>query len=115
VVDFNNGHVTTGYKGQAFGVWPVRAGTLVAPGADAFLCYKAKPTKKGDAFEAPADLNLTDAFETRETDVVKPRALCNPADVGGEGTGDSATHLEATRSNSEKHGGASRSRTRSAR
>lgn len=104
VVDFTSGHVTTGYKGQAFAVWPVRGGTIVIPSDDAFLCYKAKPTKRGDAFEPPPDLALADAFETRETDVVKPKALCTPADVGGEGIGDATTHLESYQiKSSEKH------------
>ena len=104
VADLANGYVTTGYKGQAFAVWPVRGGTIVLPTDDAYLCYKAKPTKQGDGFEPPPDLTLVDAFETRETNVVKPKALCNPADIGGEGIGDATTHLESYQiQSSEKH------------
>jgi hypothetical protein len=71
---------------------------------DSFLCYKAGSTKGGDGFEAPPDLTLVDAFETRETDVLGPKALCNPANLAGEGVGDAATHLESYAIKSdEKH------------
>jgi hypothetical protein len=76
----------------------------IAPPLDAFLCYKAKSTKGGDGFEAPPDLSLVDAFEMRETDVLGPKALCNPANLDGEELGDPSTHLESYAIKSdEKH------------
>ena len=73
------------------------------PSVDVFLCYKAKTTKGTPAFES-RDVTLADAFETRETEVIKPVALCNPADQGGAGIADPATHLESYQiKSSEKH------------
>ncbi|HEX2486005.1 MAG TPA: hypothetical protein VHQ66_11925 [Myxococcota bacterium] len=52
---------------------------------DPFLCYKAAASE-GSAFE-PRDVELADAAGIREANVVKPRALCAPTLLGGEGTG----------------------------
>ena len=74
-----------------------------ALGLDSFLCYKAKPTRGAPTFSPPA-LTLVDAFESRETQVVKPVALCNPADQDGGGIGDAETHLAGFQIKSlEKH------------
>jgi len=61
-------------------------------GLDAFLCYKAKPTKGGPPFEPPT-VQLEDELGTRSARVVKPRALCNPADRAGLGIADEESHL----------------------
>jgi len=59
---------------------------------DSFLCYKAKPTRGAPTFSPPA-LTLVDAIESHQTRVVKPVALCNPADRDGGGIDDAETHL----------------------
>ena len=70
---------------------------------DHFLCYKSKPTKGSAPFE-PRDVTLADAFETRETEVLRPKALCQAVDKNGEGVGDPAAHLESYQiKSSEKH------------
>ena len=61
-------------------------------GLDAFLCYKAKPTKGSAAF-APSTVQLEDELGSRSARVVKPRALCNPADRAGGGIADPDSHL----------------------
>ena len=61
-------------------------------GLDAFLCYKAKPTKGGPPFEGPT-VQLEDGLGATSARVVKPRALCNPADREGAGIGDPESHL----------------------
>jgi hypothetical protein len=74
-----------------------------APALDSFLCYKARPTKGSARFE-PRDVTLADAFESRETEVLKPKALCNPSDRDGAGIGDETAHFESYQiRSSEKH------------
>lgn len=81
----------------------LRADAGAALGLDSFLCYKAKPTKGAPTFSPPA-LNLVDAFESGAAQVVKPVALCNPADRDGGGIGDAETHLAGFQIKSlEKH------------
>ena len=73
------------------------------PALDSYLCYKARPTKGAPRFES-RDVTLADAFETRETQVVKPKALCNPADQDGGGIGSPDAHFESYQiKSSEKH------------
>ena len=61
-------------------------------GLDAFLCYKAKPTKGGAPFVA-STVQLEDLLGTVSARVVKPRALCSPADRAGAGIADAESHL----------------------
>jgi hypothetical protein len=61
-------------------------------GLDAFLCYKAKPTKGGPPLELPT-VALEDELGATSARVVKPRALCNPADRAGGGISDPESHL----------------------
>jgi hypothetical protein len=80
--------------------FPSDAGVLEL---DSFLCYKAKPTQ-GAATFTPSALTLVDAFESGEAQVVKPVALCNPADVDGGAIEDAETHLAGFQIKSlEKH------------
>jgi hypothetical protein len=68
-----------------------------------FLCYEAKPTKGSAGFE-PRDVTLVDSFETRETQVVKPKALCNPAALAGVPAPVPDAHFESYQiRQSEKH------------
>jgi hypothetical protein len=68
-----------------------------------FLCYKAKPTKGSAAFEA-RDVTLVDSFESRETQVVRPKALCNPADLADAPAPVPDAHFESYQiEQSEKH------------
>lgn len=61
---------------------------------DRFKIYKAK-TKKGTAeFVSPPDPTLVDQFESKETEVVKPTLLGNPAGEGGGGVINTTIHLE---------------------
>jgi cysteine-rich repeat protein len=57
-----------------------------------YLCYRAKETRGEPRFE-PRSVSLADAFETRETEVKAPKALCNPVNKNGEGLFDPASHL----------------------
>ena len=61
-------------------------------GLDAFLCYKVKPSKGSDDFEKRS-VSLANLFETGSADVVKYAALCNPANLNGQGIADPVTHL----------------------
>ena len=77
------------------------AGSFIAravnpPGApdDHFLAYKAKLPRGGPRF-AGLQVALSDAFEARIFDVVKPAALLVPVNKNGEGIVDAVTHLQA--------------------
>src|SRR5207248_3002194 len=59
--------------------------------ADHYLCYKAKASP----FTPIASVHLVDEFEDVNVAVVKPRALCTPADKNGEGVMDQNTHLKS--------------------
>ena len=61
-------------------------------GLDAFLCYKVKPSKGSADFEKRS-VSLANLFETGSADVVKYAALCNPANLNGQGIADPVTHL----------------------
>jgi calcium-activated chloride channel regulator 4 len=54
---------------------------------DAYKCYQAR----GKA--ARAKLGVSDAFESKQTLVLKPRLLCAPADMDGSGVGNPTSRL----------------------
>lgn len=58
---------------------------------DHYQCYKAKGAR-GERFEART-VHLQDQFETRVTEVSRPVALCNPADINDAGIYDDLTYL----------------------
>jgi hypothetical protein len=84
-VDSKAGDVTGSYQ-QAF------AGDYFGF-QDHYLCYKAKPTKSAPRFTQVPGVTLVDAFESGAGTVVKPKALCAPANKNDEGLRDPATHL----------------------
>lgn len=57
-----------------------------------FKCYRSK-TKPGTPGFAPRNVSLSDQFETKDTQVLKPEALCNPVDKNDEGITDLTAHL----------------------
>ena len=59
---------------------------------DHFKCYRARVRPKAPKFES-RNVTLTDQFETKETQVVEPRLLCNPVDKNGEGIINPDGHL----------------------
>ena len=59
--------------------------------SDSYQCYKAKPSR-GERFDERT-VKLADQFETGLTEVTRPLALCNPADLDGAGIADPDTHL----------------------
>lgn len=67
---------------------------------DHFRCYTAlipKPASGQPPFPkfTPRPVTLEDQFETKLTNVLKPLAVCAPADKNDEGVLDQNTHLEA--------------------
>jgi hypothetical protein len=64
---------------------------------DDFLCYKTKPASGSPRFARISDLQLADQLEDTTADVVRPQALCTPADKNDEGTVDPVIHLAAYR------------------
>lgn len=69
---------------------------------DHFQCYKvvaAKASKGQPAFPKFSRVNnvlLQDQFERKQTDLLKPLSICNPADKNGEGDiRDPITHLKS--------------------
>lgn len=64
---------------------------------DRFKCYQARTAGGGPRF-ARTTLALTDPFESKVTDLVKPALFCNPAEVNGVEVTDPSTYLECYRS-----------------
>jgi hypothetical protein len=60
---------------------------------DHFMCYKAKTTPQTPKFEQETGVLLEDAFESGTGRVLRPKALCAPANKNDEGLRDAATHL----------------------
>lgn len=88
---------------QGFDNFRLAEGTPPTDEIEPFLCYEAKPTKGSAGFE-PRDVTLVDPFESRETQVVKPKALCNPADLAGVPAPVPDAHFESYQiKQSEKH------------
>lgn len=71
-------------------VLPAVAG---AQSGDAFLCYRARPTKGAPRFAGAAGVEVADRFGTRDGDLQAPRQVCTPADLDGDGFGGVDTHL----------------------
>jgi hypothetical protein len=100
-VYFFDGLTFAGIKGYDFHVRLVRSGQsfddfdllniVPTPNRDHYQCYQTKLAKGSDFQSLTVD--LVDQFEQRLTTVVKPKALCNPADKNGEGIADPLTHL----------------------
>ncbi len=59
---------------------------------DHFKCYAAKRAKDAPRFEERGVL-LSDQFEEKDTRVVRPVQVCNPADKDGSGISDPSAHL----------------------
>jgi hypothetical protein len=57
-----------------------------------YKCYKVRPAKGEPKFQERL-VDLDDQFESKLTEVVKPRFLCNPVDKNGEGVPDPGNHL----------------------
>jgi cysteine-rich repeat protein len=69
-----------------------------AGGRDRYLCYQARQQKGSlSTFRPPPAATFADRFETLTGNVVGPRLICNPADVGGSGYADPATHFRTYR------------------
>jgi cysteine-rich repeat protein len=62
---------------------------------DPFLCHRAKTSKLGGPFASPPATDFVNELETANLSLVKPRALCAPAEVNGSVVADAATHLES--------------------
>jgi hypothetical protein len=61
-----------------------------------YKCYKIRPSKGEPKFQ-PLTVDLADQFETKITQVGKPRFLCNPVDKNDEGVPDPEGHLTCYR------------------
>jgi cysteine-rich repeat protein len=59
---------------------------------DHYKCYSAKTAPKTPKFES-REVTLTDQFESKQTIVKPPVALCNPVDKNEEGIQDPTAHL----------------------
>lgn len=75
-------------------------GSVTAPNdadhnVDRYKCYKVKVNKSGGKFPKGIQASVSDAFtEPAKTfDVKKPKFLCNPVDVDGQGTKNPEGHL----------------------
>ncbi|HWP64865.1 MAG TPA: penicillin acylase family protein [Candidatus Limnocylindria bacterium] len=62
---------------------------------DHYLCYKAKPTRKTPKFQPQSGIALADGIEAGTAKVVRPKALCLPANKNEEGVRYPDTHLVA--------------------
>jgi hypothetical protein len=63
---------------------------------DHYKCYRTKRAKGSIAFGG-ATAALADAFETKNTSVIKPVAVCAAANKEGEGVNDPTAHLACYR------------------
>src|SRR5687767_2000878 len=61
--------------------------------ADAFLCYKTRPTEGSAGLPAGTRATVTDAFESALYELKPAAALCTPASVAGAPVADDLTHL----------------------
>jgi hypothetical protein len=66
----------------------------ITPCLDAFLCYDVAASKGTPRFSPVPGVHLVDWLEDARFTVTEPRALCNPADLEGEGVHDPVTHLD---------------------
>ena len=72
----------------------VSATPTAAPAVvDHYKCYKAK-TAPGSAAFVSREVTLTDAFESKTTEVLTTEEFCNPVDENGQGIDDVSAHLQ---------------------
>jgi len=64
-----------------------------AQSGDAFLCYRARPSRGAARFPGAAAVAVSDRFGDRGGDLRTLRSLCTPAAVDGGSVGDAGTHL----------------------
>jgi hypothetical protein len=57
-----------------------------------FKCYRVWQERRSPEF-TPREVTLTDQFETKITEVLKPHLLCNPTDLNGQGIDTPLCHL----------------------